>query len=127
MERQALALLLRGKQPVVICPARSIETMRVPAVWKPALERGRLLIVSPFPAQERRVTRERALRRNRLVAALAAEIMITYAAAGSGTEAFAREIATGQKPCYTLAAPETHALQQLGFRAVPPQSWPPQP
>ncbi len=30
MEKECLRLLLRGRQPVVICPARGIENMRVP-------------------------------------------------------------------------------------------------
>ena len=30
MERECLDLLLRGRQPVVICPARNIERMRLP-------------------------------------------------------------------------------------------------
>ncbi len=31
MEKECLRLLLRGQQPVVVCPARNIENMRVPS------------------------------------------------------------------------------------------------
>jgi hypothetical protein len=48
MERECLALLLRGTQPVIVCPARSIGRMRIPAAWKEATARGRLLALSPF-------------------------------------------------------------------------------
>src|SRR2546427_3670429 len=48
MEKECLALLLRGTQPVIVCPARSIETMRVPASWQKALVAGSLLALSPL-------------------------------------------------------------------------------
>ena len=35
MERECLRLLLRGEQPVVVCPARGIDNMRVPATGAP--------------------------------------------------------------------------------------------
>ena len=37
MEKECLRLLLRGSQPVVICPARGIENMRIPRDWRTAL------------------------------------------------------------------------------------------
>src|SRR5216117_1807104 len=40
MEKECLILLLRGTQPVIVCPARSIEAMRLPADWKVALTQG---------------------------------------------------------------------------------------
>ena len=49
MERECLGLLLRGEQPVVVCPARGIDNMRIPRDWRPALDAGRLLVLSPFP------------------------------------------------------------------------------
>src|SRR2546427_6671391 len=41
MEKECLSLLLRGTQPVIICPARSIERMRLPAEWQMPLAEGR--------------------------------------------------------------------------------------
>jgi hypothetical protein len=46
MERECLRLLLRGEQPIVVCPARGIEGMRVPRDWRDPLKEGRLLAVS---------------------------------------------------------------------------------
>src|SRR5438105_132020 len=37
MEKECLALLLRGRQPVIICPARSIEKLCLPTAWKARL------------------------------------------------------------------------------------------
>jgi len=34
VEKECLRILLRGSQPVIICPARSIEGMRIPPTWK---------------------------------------------------------------------------------------------
>jgi hypothetical protein len=52
MERECLDLLLRGKQPVVVCPARSIHRMRISKLWKAPLDDGRRLIPSPFSAKQ---------------------------------------------------------------------------
>ena len=49
MEHECLRLLLRGTQPVVVCPARGIDNMRIPRDWGTALEDGRLLVLSTLP------------------------------------------------------------------------------
>ena len=41
MEKECLRLLLRGSQPVVVCPARGIDNMRVPRDWRTALDDNR--------------------------------------------------------------------------------------
>jgi len=92
IEKECLRLLLRGTQPIVICPARSIERMRMPSEWRAPLAAGRLLILSPFDAKHPRITAETAQYRNRFAAALATRILIPHAAPGSKTEAFAREV-----------------------------------
>ena len=66
--------------------------MRVPTEWRDALAAGRLLILSPFEAKNRRITAETAQYRNRFIAALADRILIPHAAPGSKTEAFARKV-----------------------------------
>jgi predicted Rossmann fold nucleotide-binding protein DprA/Smf involved in DNA uptake len=117
MEQECLKLLLRGGQPIVICPARSIERLRVPPEWKSALEQGRLLVLSPFEPTERRATEHLARERNAFVAALADEVLVAYAAPGSKTLAFAGEVLCWGKPVRTFGAAENAALLQLG--AIP--------
>ena len=102
MERECLRLLLRGKQSVVVCPARGINSMRAPRDWRTALDEDRLLALSPFPASHRRPTAELAAQRNDLVADLAQRVFIAHAAPGSKTEAFARNLAATGKPLLTL-------------------------
>jgi len=82
VEKECLRILLRGKQPIVICLARSMEKIRLPSAWRVALEAGRLLILSPLETRPRRPTVESARQRNELVAALADEILIIHATPG---------------------------------------------
>ena len=118
MEKECLRLLLRGSQPVVVCPARSIDNMRIPRDWRDPLNAGRMLILSPFPATVRRPTAETAARRNDLVADLAHRVFIAHAAPGSKTEAFARKLAHAGKPLLTLTSPANKNLAGLGAKVV---------
>ena len=121
MEKECLSLLLRGTQPVIICPARSIERMRLPAEWKIPLAEGRLLLLSPFGEKLRRVTANLAQRRNEFVAALADAIFIAHAAPGSKTEHFCRDILAWGKPLLTLESDDNANLIALGVRHVRPE------
>ena len=85
MERAQLRILLRGKQEVVIRPARSIDGMHLPAEWRPAFEAGRLLILPVFGPSERRITRELASRRNPIVASICRRLLVPHVAPGSKT------------------------------------------
>ena len=102
MEKECLLLLLRGSQPVIICPNRSLAGMRLPAEWKMPISEGRLLIVSPFDEKLRRGTVQTALYRNKFVAALADRIFITYASPDSKTDAFCRQVVEWGKKVYTF-------------------------
>ena len=118
MERECLRLLLRGSQPVVVCPARGIDNMRTPRRWRPALDGGRLLVLSPFPVTARRPTVEIAAQRNNFVAELAQRVFIAHAAPGSKTEAFARRLAASGKPLLTLYSPANENLVETGAEVI---------
>lgn len=118
MERECLRLLLRGTQPVIVCPARGVERMRVPAEWKEPMARGRLLVVSPFAAGVRRATKETAQERNRFVARMADAVLVAHATPGGKTEALCREIVGWGKPLLTLASERNANVMALGARAV---------
>ena len=123
MEKECLLLLLRGSQPVVVCPARGIDNMRVPRDWRPALDQDRLLILSPFPSTARRPTEELAAQRNKLVASLASRVFIAHAAPGSKTEAFAHKLAASGKPLLTLDSPANENLVVMGAQEVGSELW----
>ena len=92
MEKECLRILLRGPQPIIVCPARGLAARVAPELRAP-LTAGRLLVLTPFPASERRVTHELAERRNRVVAAIADEVWFAHIAPGGQTEQLAGTIA----------------------------------
>jgi len=56
MEKECLDFLLRGHQPVIMCPAKHAPRQRISRNWRTAIDDGRLLIVSPFPEKARLTT-----------------------------------------------------------------------
>lgn len=120
VEREVLTILLRGEQPIVLCPARSLARMRIPKEYRVPLEAGRLLLLSPFDERVRRATVQTAQRRNQLVAALAEMVFIAYAAPGGKTEAFCKEVLAWGKPLYTFE--ENKSLIEMGAMGITAQS-----
>ncbi len=102
MEQECLNILLRGKQPVIICPARGIEGMRIKKEYIKPIEAGRLLLLSSFSNKDNRISSKRAYRRNRFAAALADEILVPYAAPGSRTGALRKELLEKGKTVLTF-------------------------
>lgn len=109
VEKECLQILLRGSQPIIVCPARALP-QRVPPDWKRPLAAGRLLILSPFTATASRVTTELAARRNEFVAALANEVFIAHAAVGGHLEALALRLRLWNIPLLALS-PDLHGVQ----------------
>ena len=93
VEKECLRILLRGEQPIIICPARSLENMRLPSTWKQALAIGRLLILSRFTVTHCRATADLAVRRNELVAALADEVWFAHITPGGQMQRLANTVA----------------------------------
>ena len=118
VERDCLAILLRGDQPVVICPARSLAGMRLAGPIKAGVQAGRALLVSPFAPRHRRATAALAEQRNQFVAALARWVFLPHAAAGSKTEALARALLAAGKPLFTVDDAENAGLLALGARPL---------
>lgn len=81
MEKECLRILLRGPQPIVLCLARGLPQRLAPEL-QAAVASGRLLVLTPFPNSEIRVTRKLAERRNLLVAALADEVWFAHISPG---------------------------------------------
>jgi len=118
IEQECLRVLLRGVQPILLCPARSIEKMRLKPAWKDALTDERLLILSTFESRHNRSTAALANRRNAFVAALADKICIAHAAEDSKTLEFAQMLLTWGKPVFTFETPANDALFQLGAQPL---------
>lgn len=110
MESECLDLLLRGSQPVIICPARAIDRMRIPADWRQPIEDGRLLILSRFESKHRSPTVRLADQRNEFVASVSDVLLVAHAAAGSRTEALCQSSRDAGKNCVELSGEDKKPL-----------------
>jgi predicted Rossmann fold nucleotide-binding protein DprA/Smf involved in DNA uptake len=106
MEWECLGILLRGRQPVIWVPARSIVGMHLKPELIPAFNAGRLLILSPFPPKEKRITAALAETRNQFVGALADSIFVPHAAPGGKTAALCHALLASGKRVWPTCAPE---------------------
>lgn len=120
IERECLTILLRGTQPIIVCPARSIKGMRLREEYIKPLEEGRLLLLSPFKENQRRNTIETAMDRNRFVAALADSVFVVYASANSKMEKFCYEGLKLSKPLYTFESDANKSLINIGAKPLDP-------
>ena len=117
VEKECLRILLRGKQPIIICLARSLEKIRLPAAWREALDTGRLLLLSAFEKRPRRPTVKSSHQRNELVAALSDNILIIHAEPGGSVERISELISTTSSICSGVSAASLRAcLQGLTVR-----------
>ena len=92
IEKECLKILLRGRQPIIICPARSLENMRIPKEWREGIGAGRILLLSPFESSQRRPIAALSEQRNKLVAALADEVYFAHITPGGKTAQLAEQI-----------------------------------
>jgi hypothetical protein len=120
MEWECLGILLRGRQPVIWVPARSIVGMHLKPELLPAFDAGRLLILSPFPPKDKRITATLAEARNRLVGALAYHVLVPHAAPGGKTAAFCRKLSATGKRVYTIDDPANEHLISVGATPMEP-------
>ena len=116
MEKEFLTFILRGSASVVICPARSITPMRLPAAWRTPLETGRLLLLSCFPDKIRRPTRQTATKRNALVAELATCLLVPHAEPSGKVEQLCQDALARSKPVFTVSP--ANRLPKLGARTT---------
>ena len=117
-ERECLAFLLRGRQPVVVCAARGLGGMRLPAEWRRARADGRLIVVATVQDRVRRPTVALAEARNRLVAVLAQVLVVVHATPGGRLGRLAAERLRAGQRVYCLDLPENEDLRTAGAVAL---------
>lgn len=78
LEKDVFHYLLKGQQPIIIALARGLKKKIEPELQKP-LEEGRLLIITPFQKDVKRVTEEHATIRNKMMIEVADQIVIGFA------------------------------------------------
>ena len=101
VEKECLQILLRGAQPIILCPARALPR-RILAEWWQPLADGRLLMLSGFAVSATRVTAELASRRNAIVAALADEICFAHITPGGQAERLTHRLMVWGVPFFIL-------------------------
>jgi predicted Rossmann fold nucleotide-binding protein DprA/Smf involved in DNA uptake len=80
LEKDVLHYLLKGSQSIIIAIARGLTEKIEPEFIKP-IDEGRLLIISPFEKEVKRVTEQTALIRNRMMIDIADNVVIGFASA----------------------------------------------
>lgn len=115
-ERGCLDILLDGTQPVVVCLARGLPATRIPFRWRTPLERGRMLLLSPFADDVIRVTAETACYRNRIVAALSTRLVVPHASRGGRLLGLVRTSIREGIPVHAFDHPENRPLLNVGAR-----------
>ena len=80
IEKDVLHYLLKGKQPIIVALARGLKDILEPAFIKP-VEQGRILIISPFEKEVKRVTEQTASIRNKMMLDIADNVVIGFASA----------------------------------------------
>ena len=91
IEKNVLHYLLKGTQPIILALARGLKKRLEPEL-REALDKKRLLLITPFSEHVKRVTIETANQRNRLMAELADEIFVAYALPGGNIEKLITDI-----------------------------------
>jgi predicted Rossmann fold nucleotide-binding protein DprA/Smf involved in DNA uptake len=120
IEREMQRVLLRGSNPLIVCPARGLARMRIPVQQARALEESRLLFLSAFPDSVSRSSEEMAQRRNRFVIAMTDQTLIVHAASGSATAKLAQQVLAQRQALFVLEDDHNAALVQAGAKTWPP-------
>ena len=114
VERDFLAYLLAGSCELIICPARTLEGMRLPTDWQKAIADQRLLLLSPFTSTtQRRQSAQLAKRRNEFVIRLAEQILLLHAAPASQTARLINDARRPTQPLLTLTQDDAQLCRQL--------------
>ena len=91
IEKDVFHYLLAGSQPIIMALARGIKG-EIEQDLKTAVDAGRLLLVTPFAEDVKRVTASTAEIRNRFMIELADEVVIGFAGKGGMLERLVAEV-----------------------------------
>ena len=85
IEKDVLHYLLKGNQPIIVVMARGLK-QRLEPEFKSELKKGRLLIISPFEKEVKRITTKTAVIRNQLMIDLAENVAVGFISKGGNLE-----------------------------------------
>ena len=89
IEKDVFEILLRGKQSLILVLARGMKKRWEPEIIK-AVEENRLLVVTPFDENVKRVSRITAKKKNETIIELGDSIVVGYATEGGQLEELLR-------------------------------------
>ena len=119
VEQECLTILLGYSNPIIVCPAREIESMRIPFEYKPAMEMGRLLVISPFTGKATR-SAEAVAYRNKMVSALADEVFTACADQSGKSEELYKQVLSWDTPLLTFSSRSNKRLVDQGAKPIFP-------
>ena len=119
IEKECLTVLTRGNVPLVYCPARSIERMRLAEPWNSMVEKRRGLVLSSFAPGTHQMSAQLATQRNHFITTVADEVLIVYASPGGKLIELARNLVEQKKIIWTFASEYNEDLAKLGARRIP--------
>ena len=97
IEKDVFEILLKGNQPLILVLARGMKKRWEPEIRK-AIAENRLMVISPFSEKDKRVTRDKAAIRNKLIIELADHIVVGYVSEGGQLE----QLLLGSEVKYSL-------------------------
>ena len=118
IEKDCLDLLIKGTQPIILCPARSIENMLVRKIFRQPLDEGRLLFLSPFEKKIKRQTSQTSQLRNQFVAIMANAVFVAHAEGGGKIEEIFTEVLYLKKSLYTFESVYNQNLIKMGAQPI---------
>lgn len=91
IEKDVFHYLLKGTQPIILVLARNMMK-RWPKEIKTEVEKGRLLIISPFIGTIRRSSKDTAYKRNKFIVENSSEIYIPFFKPGGQLSKLLKEV-----------------------------------
>jgi len=91
LEKDVFHYLLKGTQPIIVALARGLKQKIEPELQE-AMDKGRLLIITPFEEKIKRVTEETSAIRNSMMIEIADEVMVGFASEGGKLAALLKNI-----------------------------------
>lgn len=118
MEQDCLDILLRGKQPIILCPARSLQGLRLGPKARQAVDEARLLVLSAFADDIRHTTAAQAVTRNNMVAAMSYALLVPHAAPGGKTWTTVHNALKRNQKVFTFDVEDNTRLLEAGAQPV---------
>ena len=101
LEEEALRILLGQTATIVFCASKALNRFVLSADLDSGLRRGQILLLTHCGPNAKRISREASIRRNELVAGLAAVLLILSAPPGSASLSLAKSVLRRGTPIFT--------------------------